>query len=374
MQDVNGNICSWWWNVPTAIFPFDVPTTVKIDTTKINAAAGIGLAAATPGASGCAINPAFDLTKVASIIADENANLMGGTPAPPPGGQTGAVWNYWHNLSVTPKLPATGANSKWYVKWSRPPQEIEPGLINGWDEVSIYDPQQQYPIMADDWLCEDERPITDIHWWGSFVGWTQPDLPSILPVAFRIGIWKDIPASVDGFSHPGELIWENECTTAVWNFAGYDEDPRVGDPDHQENEACFQWAQFLSQDEWFWQEPNEVTGTNIYWLSIAAVYDASVDFADPDFYPWGWKTKPHQVEPPDDAVRITDATVWPPIVGAAWTGGNPVEWQGVSWDLSFELTTNEPKCPGLVADLNDDCIVNLPDFAVLAGDWLNTSP
>ncbi|RKY06793.1 MAG: hypothetical protein DRP56_06775 [Planctomycetota bacterium] len=378
MQDINGNIRSWWWNVPSVIgnSPPGLGTTIKIDTTMT------GLSAATPTASGFANSAAFDLTKVASIVADENANWVSSVLMPPPGGTINAIWNYWHNLSVTPKLPSGGANSKWFVKYSQPPVEVEgePGQIIGWDEVSMTkrlpnDPNT--PVMADDWKCKDERPITDIHWWGSFIGWTQPHLPPIVPSGFHIGIWTDVPDLDENdpcyWSHPGELIWENECKTAVWNFAGYDVDPRIGDPCEQENETCFQWAQFLNQDEWFYQEPNETTGENIYWLSIAAVYDASVDFEDPDFYPWGWKTRKHFYN--DDAVRVkfTSGAIWPPELGSIvnMTMCEPVEWpQGISWDLAFELTTND----GLAADLNNDGIVNLPDFAIMADDWLKTSP
>jgi hypothetical protein len=376
LQDVNGNIRSWHWNVP-GVIAYDVPTTITIDTTMT------GLAAANPVASGYVNNPSFDLSKVQYIIADENSNWVGGpVPVPAPGQQISGIWNYWYNLSVTPKLPADGINSKWYVKWSRPPVEIGDGLIDGWDEVSIYDHQPD-PIMADDWECSDERPITDVHWWGSFKGWTQPHLPPILPVAFHIGIWTDVPDVDPGdpgdWSHPGTLIWENVCDTSVWNFAGYDLDPRDGDPDQQENEACFQWAQFLSQDEWFRQAPMEDGTPNVYWLSIAAIYGPDVDYTGSDFYPWGWKTRPHQDPPPDDAVRIqqTDDGTWPPVIGSTltMTDCDPVEWpDGISWDLAFELTTNEPKCPGLTADLNDDCIVNLIDFSIIASEWLWTSP
>ena len=242
MQDVNGNIRSWWWNVPSVVpyAPPGTPTTITIDTTMI------GIGATNPPASGFANNAAFDIKQVQNIIADENANWVATQGAVPPGGQISAIWNYWHNLSVTPKLPATGANSKWYVKYSQPPVEVvdEPGKIVGWDEVSNYNHQPD-PIMADDWECADDRPITDIHWWGSFKGWTQPHLPPILPIAFRIGIWTDVKDPNPGdpgdndWSHPGELIWENECTTSVWNFAGYDVDPRIGDADFQENETCF---------------------------------------------------------------------------------------------------------------------------------------
>ena len=389
MQDINGNIRSWWWNVPSVI-PYSPPgpgTTITIDTTMT------GLTATNPTASGFANSAAFDLTKVASIIADENANLMGGVPAPAPGGSTPAVWNYWHNLSVTPKLPGGGANSKWYVKWSRPPVEISPGLIDGWDERSLYDHQPD-PIMADDWECSDNRPITDIHWWGSFIGWTQPHLPPILPSAFHIGIWTDVPDSTPGspgdgsWSHPGTLIWENVCTTAVWNFAGYDLDPRKGDPEYQENEACFQWAQFLSQDEWFRQEPMADETPNIYWLSISAIYPVGTDFESTDFYPWGWKTRPHENPPPDDAVRIkqTSTGIWPPVIGSTltMTDCEPIELLVddviESWDLSFELTTNEPAyvdepIPGDIGGtgtLIPDGTVDFYDLAIMAGNWLNS--
>jgi hypothetical protein len=290
------------------------------------------------------------------------------------------IWNYWHNLSVTPKSPSGGANSKWYVKWSQPPVVLnepnDPALIDGWDEVSMTqrlpnDPNT--PIMADDWQCDTDRPVTDIHWWGSFKGWTQPTLPPILPTAFHIGIWTDQPDpnptpgihDDQDWSHPLTLVWENVCDTSVWNFAGYDLDPRIGDPDFQENEACFQWAQFLSQDEWFHQEE----GTNVYWVSIAAIYPANT-------------ARPHYYN--DDAVRIigtTDGT-WPPVLGSTltMTDCDPIHIGEVSWDLAFELTTNEPAykdnpIPGDIAGAGDDGLepdgaVNLTDLAVMAGNWL----
>ena len=409
MQDINGNICSWWWVVPTAVFPHDSPTTVKIDTTQINAAAvpPIGFAAATPAASGFACSPAFDLTKVASIIADENANLQGGVPVPPPGGSTPAIWNYWHNLSVTPKTTAYKGS---YVKYSQPPMVVEDDMIYGWDVKSVFpwnfDQSMTWTWAADDWRCYDERPVTDVHWWGSFIGWTQPYLPTVLPDYFMMAIWRDVPADAAMESHPKELLWLHQCDNWVWNYAGYDKDPRFefgeynvelfGEP--QENEACFQFNQLLSEDDWFYQEPMEVleNGTvipNVYWFSITAVYKDIDDISQIE-YPWGWKTKPFdETKAPDAAVVITGldqgTPPWETLTGTT-TGHitEVVSWfplilpDGVYqpgvydgwWDLAFELTTNEPKCPGLKADLNDDCIVNLPDFAIMADDWLNTSP
>ncbi len=376
---VGGPVRSWYWNVgPGTSIPWNTPTTITIDTSKT------GVAATTPTATSSVSNPGFNIQTVQWIIVDENATWVGGLQnAPPPGGGIPGMWNYWHNLSVTPNTSGT-ADSKWYVKYSQPPVVIEPSsdppLINGWDEISDYNNLPD-PIMADDWLCEDKRPITDIHWWGSYIGWTQPYPPPIVPKAFHIGIWTDVPVSdpVVTYSHPGTLVWENYCTSTVWNFAGYDLDP-FERPEHK-NEACFQYAQFFSQDEWFYQEPNE-SGTNVYWLSIAAVYDAQ-DYADPNFYPWGWKTRPHKFN--DDACSITSVVsgVWPPQLLDVWlTGDELIDPDGFSWDLAFELTTNEPSyedepIPGDIASAGGgppDGIVNFFDIAKLLEHWLDTAP
>lgn len=375
LQDVNGNIRSWWWNVP-AVIPYSTPTIITIDTSKV------GPAATTPPASGFANNPAFDLTKVQSIIADENAAWVASVGAPPPGGTVPGIWNYWHNLMVTKN---TKAYKGTYVKWSQPPvvygEDADVPKINGWDEVSIYRPPQ-WPMMADDWLCTDERPITDLHWWGSFIGWTQPLLPPVLPKAFHIGIWTDVPAGADKpYSHPGVMVWEHVCDNWVWNFAGYDVDPRIDQAGWQKNEACFQFNQLLSQDDWFYQKPDPEGVGRVYWISISAIYDPQ------DWplirHPWGWKTRPHHFN--DDAIRIraTADGIWPPKLGSAWGVGDPVEYPaGVSWDLAFELTTNRPgyidnPIPGDIAGPNGpgpDKKVNLYDLALMASNWLVSAP
>ena len=223
IRDTNGNIRSWWWRCPAPI-PWWVTTTITIDTSRT------GLAATTPAATGYANNPGFDLSNAADFIVDENAVWLGGPlPVPPFGAQVPAgLWNYWHDLLVVPNAPA---NKQTWVKWSQPPVVTDPNFpqqIMGWDEMSRYDPQM-WPLLADDWLCQDERSITDIHWWGSFLGWNQPGrLPSDAPTAFQLAIWTDVPAGpTGGFSHPGTVLWEHRCENWVWNFAGYDHDPRV---------------------------------------------------------------------------------------------------------------------------------------------------
>ncbi len=461
-----------------------------------------------------------------------------------------------------------------YLKWSQPPVEIDPtseaGIYHGWDEQSIYG---SAPILADDWLCGDKRPITDIHWWGSFLGWTRSDqLPPVAPKVFHIGIWTDVPAAGEPFSHPGTLIWENYCENWAWDFAGYDKDPRT--PQQPINDACFRFNQVLRAEEWFYQGPtvtglvghyrldeeagsiapdsagqndgilygnpvwqptagkiggaldfdgvddyvdcgnapifditSQITvaawvntttvpadwtgivtkghfawrlstvlserrfhfavtggppwyyvngntvvgagewhhvcgtydgsairiyvdgvedgstaysgaistnnfnvwiganaevpgrefhgsiddvrlynqalkqdeiwtlsggngnggGTRIYWLSIAAIYDPAE--AAPQ-YPWGWKNRPHFFN--DDAVRIMNPIA--PTLGANWLDGEPITFQDVSWDMAFELTTNELEPGSSPVDLNPDGAVNFSEFVVMAGQWLQSSP
>lgn len=146
----------------------------------------------------------------------------------------------------------------------------------------------------------------------------------------------------------------------------------------------------MSENEWFYQKPDPDGQGGIYWLSIAAIYDADVQEIR---YPWGWKTRPHFFE--DDAVRIqvisdpTGLNVWPPKLGAIWSQGEPIALppypnpNAVSWDLAFELTTNKPTyadnpIPGDIGReggvLIPDGKVNLHDLLIMASNWLAGTP
>ncbi len=386
-----GPVRSWSWDCgPGKTIQWNTPTVLKIDTSKTS------MTAATPTADGFTNNTAFTLTNVTWLCVDENGTWVGGSnPAPQPGGFQ-FLWNYWHWILISPK---TTVEKGIYKKWSQPPVVLDPNddppVIQGWDEHSNYN----MPVVADDWECKDDRPITDIHWWGSYfqfdaaggphnIPWTQP-VPPALPRAFHIGIWTNVPADpgAEPFSHPGTLIWENYCDNYVWNFAGYDRDPRKlennpglpTEPGHDEPmDACFQFTQLLSQDEWFYQEPSDdPDNPRIYWLSIAPIWDD-----DEIEWQWGWKTRPWYFE--DDAVIIQQAAPWWwPVVGSTkWISGIPIQYppypdsEGVSWDVAFELTTNEPAYEDdpIPGDLNTDMTVNLVDLAILANNWLAVAP
>lgn len=221
----------------------------------------------------------------------------------------------------------TTSQSFYQLKWSQPPVPYDPpDGYNGWNEYSV---AGRTAIVADDWACTNANPVTDIHWWGSFIGWTEPNPPQ-MPDAFLISIWTDVPQGLEPFSHPGQVLASITCTTFTCTFAGWDFDPRnPGAPP----EACFKFEQDLLPEEWFHQDP--ANGGNIYWVSIAAVYDTT------PLYPWGWKTRPRDPDSlaPDDAVDIFNPTF--PMVGSIYVGGQAIYWPDptFSWDMAFALTT-----------------------------------
>ncbi|MBN1996848.1 PKD domain-containing protein, partial [candidate division KSB1 bacterium] len=209
------------------------------------------------------------------------------------------------------------------IKWSQPPlrnsDSPEPDCYWGWDVVSVYSKR----IVADDWICFDKRPVTDVHWWGSYADWNADAPPEYGPQKFHIGIWTDVPAGADiEYSHPREMLWEYTVERSELNehYAGCDFYPEMMDkPD-----ACFRYDLILPEHDWFIQ-PGDTT---VLWLSIAAIYEKV-----PDNYIWGWKSRKHYFM--DDAIVIDDPLM--PHPGSVYIKGKPVMH---SWDMAFELTTN----------------------------------
>jgi hypothetical protein len=218
------------------------------------------------------------------------------------------------------------------IKWSQPPtfnpDSPHPECFWGWDEYSVYGSPQW--IVADDWLCDNERPVSNVHWWGSYLGWDAVDPPPDVPQAFHIGIWTDVPAGVnEPFSHPGVMIWEWIAPYPVLN-----ERPVACDfhPEFMVTpESCYRYDFDIPEPDWFIQEP----ACNVYWISIAAINEEQSQ------YPWGWKTR--RPEWNDDAVRI----YWPtaPMPGMLYELGEPIETLEGSWDMAFVLTTKTEELP-----------------------------
>lgn len=261
--------------------------------------------------------------------------------------QDGEVEDYKISIS------SSGSSSQGYdpqvnsgrggVKWNQSVEIADaatPFVFNGWDEVSG---MHLHQICADDWKCSDERPVTGFQWWGSFNGWTKSMMPTVQPLAFHIGVWTNTTSKTDA-NHPGTLLWETYATQWTWNVAGQDDDPQG----LKTGETCFQFTTLLSQDEWFYQSPTvagDGTSTpNVYWLSIAAVYDT--DDGTPA-NPWGWTTRPYANSA--GAVHIAQVsgstgsgTAWPPVLGSKWQSGTSIVYpKSTTWDLAFQLLTNQ---------------------------------
>jgi hypothetical protein len=191
---------------------------------------------------------------------------------------------------------------------------------------------QNWMIVADDFRCLGSMPITSIHWWGSYIGWQEPEPPPVKPTSWRIGFWSNVPPMPPGgFSHPGKLLWQIEVDASRVNpeMVGYDEFPDTIP------ETCFQYYVQLKPEEYFRQakqEPNTVD--SIFWLSIAAIYP-------PGPLPnnlWGWKTRPwHWM---DDAVTFTIQGNFGPGYVLDPSMIRPLEIGGESYDAAFELDTD----------------------------------
>ena len=248
------------------------------------------------------------------------------------------------------------------LKWSQPPtfnpDSLYPDCFWGWDELSEYFGPQ---IVADDWLCDDPRPITDIHWWGSYQRWNGDMPPNIVPDQFHIGIWTDVPVGIDPFSHPGMMIWEWMVDLADLNERSVGCDFHPGFMD--EIDTCFRYDFIIPESEWFYQEEP----STIYWVSISALYLSTPD------YQWGWKTREHFYN--DDAVRIFFPTN--PVPGDEYYEGEPIEYPpGTSWDMAFVLTTIDLQPTCYCRDVNCDGFIDSLDLGAVKNpaNWLLPVP
>lgn len=223
------------------------------------------------------------------------------------------------------------------TKWVQLPDLTPNGI-----DVKVTDPK----ILADDWMCLDPRPVTDIHLWGS---WKNDILPETDP-AFRVQIWSDQPADASEYSRPKEFLWEaTDFTGTVREYWNLDPDgPGEGwyDPNIPE---------YLPSTDWtIWQlnldvskNPFHQVEGSIYWLVVQAWFPDGTENAE-----LGWKTTDPNVTPHwnDDAVWA-DGDLLP---------GTSFEWNelrypeehpyvGESMDLSFVITVPEPGTLTLLA-------------------------
>jgi hypothetical protein len=239
-----------------------------------------------------------------------------------------------------------------HTKWSQPPIEIDPKAKTpfycGWDEPSFaIRPSSTtavlptvWQIVADDFRCLGNMPVTSVHWWGSYQGWDDAEPPAVRPTAWRIGFWSNVPANPlakPGHSYPRKLLWRVDVPAqrVQEERAGYDRFP------NRRSDTCFRYYVKFEPQEYFWQQKyiDSATSDDVFWISITAIYPPVTI----PFQQWGWKTRPQHWM--DDAVKFTVEGDLP--LGYASDSPlifTPIEaalcGQQVSFDMAFELDTD----------------------------------
>ncbi len=220
------------------------------------------------------------------------------------------------------------------AKWIQLP-DLEPTGI----DVNCSPFQRDY-VLADDFKCIQEGPITEIHIWGS---WLHDLLPQQDPnaVDFHLAIFSDIPAdqNPDGFSTPGEILWDMFIPSGTFESRRY----HIGDegwldpPDEYmpppADTMCWQYNFFIEEAEAFIQvgSPNQ---PQIYWLEVKAFPHSEEGEI------FGWKTSFDHWN--DDAVWAEgDGPFISPWTELRYPLGHP--WAPESIDLAFVL--NGPEQP-----------------------------
>ena len=200
---------------------------------------------------------------------------------------------------------------------------------------------QHWHLVADDFRCLGNMPITSIHWWGSYQGWDSPEPPLVRPISWRIGFWSNVPANPlakPDHSYPKKLLWEIDAS------ADRVAEQRVGIDRFGQGpfDTCYRYYIQLDPREYFWQrryvDPDKQD--DVLWISITAVYPPA---APDQSHRWGWKTRPwHWM---DDAVKFqAEGELKPGFVNDSASDCTPIErpvcGQRQSFDMAFELDTD----------------------------------
>jgi len=215
------------------------------------------------------------------------------------------------------------------AKWVQMP-DLSP---NGMDVNATYNgPFPYVKVLADDFLCTQTGPITDVHIWGSWLNdIVDPN------ATFKLSIHADVPAGSDAtYSHPGQELWRayfepGQYLKRPWATAN----EQFFEPNTNEiigsDTQVFQYNFNIDPAVAFVQQ-GDAAKPQVYWLDVQAVTAMGTVF--------GWKTSaiPTNFPSLDDAV-FGDADYW----------NTPVSWSelidprtgtgtGQSLNMAFVIT------------------------------------
>ncbi len=195
-----------------------------------------------------------------------------------------------------------------------------PDMTSGWNLQSQWDLIDGEPniIRADNWRCPDGRPVTDVHWWGSYYFNTDGGNPID---AFEITIYAN-----DASNLPGPLLYRQQLSLAAVAETACGLDGN--------GEEVFQYTAYLD-------DPFQQTEGDVYWLAIVALTEGTKRWPM-----WGWHTAVNTDI--DELLRgSAQSTKDPGSVNPTFGGQEANPWQDAQYDMAFELTTIPE--PSLVA-------------------------
>ena len=202
------------------------------------------------------------------------------------------------------------------IKWLQLPD-----MANGFNIGSL----PMDPVVADDFLCTNGKPIKEVHFWGSYLDnpyepgehWQQGNPgPPVNPLPpppgvekFKLSFHEDIPAGIDPempWSHPGEQLYEAWVDFADVKERYWDSIPHTDLTGETWWEHKFYYIVHL-------REPFPQEEGKVYWLDIGA---APKDPGTEPAWFWGWETSKDHWN--DNAVR-GDGVIWEAL-GRSTTG------------------------------------------------------
>jgi hypothetical protein len=191
-------------------------------------------------------------------------------------------------LAVTAFVAISASATDEIVKWSQMPNMGPFGY-------SFSSESAKPSRIADDFLCEDGKPVVAVRWWGSYYqphpavhfypnsdNWPDPTTPTDTPIAmltgFDITIYAEVAPGVDPlmpWGHPGNPLYQKSILMSDISETLYGTAIHTGGVEQNVWEYYATLA--ISPDIGFEQEE----GTT-YWISIQALHQ------DPAVQ-WGWQ-------------------------------------------------------------------------------------
>jgi len=239
-------------------------------------------------------------------------------------------WGYWdiefgetYYLEDNATIHPIETEEPWSNHKMHFPQLPDP---NGWDVFANF--EVPFLPLADDWMCSQSGPVTDIHFWGS---WFY-NIEGIID-GFDISIWGDIPAdeSPTGYSMPDVILWNQYFLLSDIDVTMMEPSPQGWyDPYSGYFEPIGNHEMYFQYDIENITDPFIQENGTIYWLCIRPNV---IDVVYPDPPLWGWKTSLDYWN--DDAVYWVEPVGWMELY-------DPIE--GYSLDLAFVITGEEEPC------------------------------